>query len=67
MNLLAGVFRYRIDLPGAPTCRHTGPPRNGGRQEKTNKGGHSAGAPPLPIPNREVKPRHADGTAKVGE
>ena len=23
--------------------------------------------PPLPIPNREVKPHHADGTAKVGE
>ena len=24
-------------------------------------------APPLPIPNREVKPHHADGTAKAGE
>ena len=23
--------------------------------------------PPLPIPNREVKPHHADGTAKAGE
>ena len=31
-------------------------------------GGYSAGVPPLPIPNREVKPGHADGTAhKVGE
>ena len=31
-------------------------------------GGHSAGVPPLPIPNREVKPVHADGTAlRVGE
>ena len=26
-------------------------------------GGYSAGAPPLPIPNRAVKPRSADGTA----
>ena len=26
-------------------------------------GGYSAGAPPLPIPNREVKPGRADGTA----
>ena len=26
-------------------------------------GGYSAGVPPLPIPNREVKPVRADGTA----
>ena len=26
-------------------------------------GGYSGGAPPLPIPNREVKPASADGTA----
>ena len=30
-------------------------------------GGYSSGVPPLPIPNREVKPVHADGTAQVGE
>ena len=31
-------------------------------------GGYSAGVPPLPIPNREVKPNYADGTAhNVGE
>ena len=30
---------------------------------KTSSGGYSAGAPPLPIPNREVKPGRADGTA----
>ena len=29
-------------------------------------GGYSAGAPPLPIPNREVKPGRADGTAPLG-
>ena len=26
-------------------------------------GGYSSGVPPLPIPNREVKPTRADGTA----
>ena len=26
-----------------------------------------SGVPPLPIPNREVKPARADGTAQVGE
>ena len=26
-------------------------------------GGFGPGVPPLPIPNREVKPGHADGTA----
>ena len=29
----------------------------------TNLGGRGVGAPPLPIPNREVKPDSADGTA----
>ena len=28
-----------------------------------SSGGYSCGAPPLPIPNREVKPARADGTA----
>jgi hypothetical protein len=32
-------------------------------------GGHSGGEPPVPIPNTEVKPSSADGTAglPVGE
>jgi hypothetical protein len=30
-------------------------------------GGYCGGVPPLPIPNREVKPPSADGTTKVGE
>ena len=29
-------------------------------------GGYSTRVPPLPIPNREVKPCHADGTAFSG-
>ena len=32
-----------------------------------HSGGYNTGAPPLPIPNREVKPGRADGTAQVGE
>ncbi len=32
-----------------------------------HSGGYSVGVPPLPIPNREVKPDRADGTAQVGE
>ena len=30
---------------------------------ETNSGGYCGGVPPLPIPNREVKPACADGTA----
>ena len=30
-------------------------------------GGYSDGVPPLPIPNREVKPARADGTAHPRE
>ena len=35
------------------------------RESATEKhsGGYSVGDPPLPIPNREVKPNHVDGTA----
>ena len=35
----------------------------GVRFEDIDSGGYSCGAPPLPIPNREVKPARADGTA----
>jgi len=31
-----------------------------------NFGGYSQGVTPLPIPNREVKPLYADGTACAG-
>ena len=31
--------------------------------DKAYSGGFSLGVPPLPIPNREVKPKRADGTA----
>ena len=34
---------------------------------KRYSGDYCTKVPPLPIPNREVKLRHADGTAQVGE
>ncbi len=33
--------------------------------KRSDLGGYSVGVPPLPIPNREVKPNYADGTALV--
>ena len=33
------------------------------RASHTQSGGYGGGVPPLPIPNREVKPARADGTA----
>ena len=36
-------------------------------KSKIRKGGYSRGVPPLPIPNREVKPVRADGTAEAEE
>ena len=33
------------------------------RYERSTSGGYCGGVPPLPIPNREVKPTCADGTA----
>ena len=41
--------------------------RKRARNERRHSGGDSVRVPPLPIPNREVKPHRADGTAKVGE
>ena len=36
------------------------------RSAKVLLGGYSSEVPPLPIPNREVKLTHADGTAYLG-
>ena len=35
-------------------------------EKRRDKGGYSGGEPPLTIPNREVKPSSADGTALHG-
>ena len=37
------------------------------RNQKILKGVYNQGDPPLPIPNREVKPLSADGTAERWE
>ena len=51
--LLVFLFRFAVNpITALQICA--------GRQ---NSGGYSAGVPPLPIPNREVKPGRADGTA----
>lgn len=54
---------FAAHAPRAPGSRG----RARGWRQRENQGGDSTGAPPLPIPNREVKPRGADGTAKAGE
>ena len=36
-------------------------------EDKLKRHGYSTRVPPLPIPNREVKPCHADGTASQWE
>ena len=36
-------------------------------QKRRHSGGYSVRVPPLPIPNREVKPDRADGTASQWE
>ena len=42
-------------------------PPEGDLEGCTNSGGYSIGVPPLPIPNREVKPNYVDGTAEKWE
>ena len=46
-------------------CLAEAPPRRGGGEPQTAKfaGGHRSRVTPVPIPNTEVKPATADGTA----
>ena len=48
--------------PLARLSSHSAPRPRGPRAHRQS-GGYGGGAPPLPIPNREVKPARADGTA----
>ena len=60
---LSGLVRF-FSAVLAPSCRPYAPPHPYGVVRcRTNSGGYSGGVPPLPIPNREVKPARADGTA----
>ena len=49
------------DVPPAPYKR-----RAGGTRDTKFPGGHRSRVTPVPIPNTEVKPATADGTACVG-
>src|SRR5687767_13223163 len=49
------------DLPRAPHKR-----RSGGTPDTKFPGGHRSRVTPVPIPNTEVKPATADGTARAG-
>ena len=51
---------FRTGSGSAPVCRDF-------VSRQCHLGGHSPEAPPLPIPNRAVKLRRADGTAQAGE
>ena len=51
------LFYFEIVIPSA---------LGGSESKRLNFGGYSLGVTPLPIPNREVKPQHADGTACAG-
>ena len=58
--------RVATDVPFFAITRE-GPARSGGTLITRHQGGYKDGDPPLPIPNREVKPAVADGTAQAGE
>ena len=53
-------------LPRCPMRNRTFP-LGDGMFHQEHDGGYSEGVPPLPIPNREVKPLSADGTAERWE
>ena len=75
--VLAALMRMRLAFAFAHYVNHTGIPVSGtlpvplsfggAGGGQSYSGGYSGGVPPLPIPNREVKPARADGTAHPWE
>ncbi len=62
----ASVVRLsKATRPGVDRAHGAGD--RGKKEHIRYSGDDSIRVPPLPIPNREVKPYHADGTAKAGE
>ncbi len=59
--LLVAIVTHTVPLSGYSGGRLLN--RAGVRDTEKQSGGYSGGVPPLPIPNREVKPAIADGTA----
>ena len=52
-----------VHLSHSSLCRFEGALVSAPELVSKVSGGYSEGDPPLPIPNREVKPLNADGTA----
>ena len=61
MTVLPVEIRHLIRLAGILLHQEHGGRR--GVSPEVMSGGYCGGVPPLPIPNREVKPACADGTA----
>ena len=49
--------------PNTPFVKNDKCRKEEGENKEEISGGYCGGVPPLPIPNREVKPTSADGTA----
>ena len=60
------AFRFIMSDLYGPDASFPVKGRGAGRGRR-DSGGYSGGVPPLPIPNREVKPARADGTAHPWE
>ena len=58
LGLCQSNVTYTVDVPCSDESYCSGYPFR-----KDISGGYCGGVPPLPIPNREVKPTYADGTA----
>ena len=58
LGLCQSNVTHTVDVPCGDECDRCGFPFR-----KDISGGYCGGVPPLPIPNREVKPTYADGTA----
>ena len=58
LGLCQSNVTHTVDVPCGDESYCSGYPFR-----KDISGGYCGGVPPLPIPNREVKPTYADGTA----
>ena len=63
MTVLPVEIRHLIRLTGILLHQESTVGKEGGVSPEVMSGGYCGGVPPLPIPNREVKPACADGTA----
>ena len=64
-NYPKGFLKYYLIFDGCQSLVDLGPLKTI-QVKQRSLGGYSSEVPPLPIPNREVKLTHADGTAYLG-